>query len=89
MPADPLMPDIVFRLLRETVDLKFAEEVKAALEREGIGAAIVNDEQVQGLPPSERYARAARLRQRFRVEVPAMHHAAATRILRKLETIEE
>lgn len=89
MSGEPMMPDAVFRLLRETADLKFAEEIKAALEREGIGAAIVNDEEVQGLPPSERYVRASGLRQRFRVEVPAVHHAAASRILRRLENIEE
>jgi hypothetical protein len=89
MSAEPLMVGAVFRLLRETHDLKVAEAIKAALDREGIGAAIIGDEEVQNLPPNERYAKAERLRERFRVEVPVQLHPAAGRILRKLESIEE
>jgi hypothetical protein len=89
MTDEPLMPRATFRLLRETPDLRVAEAIRNALGAAGIAAVIVNDEAVQGLPDSERHARADGLNVYFRVEVPAELHAAAARVLRDLERREE
>ena len=85
MSDDALIPDATFRLLRKTPDLKTPEAIKGVLEKEGIGAVIINDEKVQHLPPAERFKKAEALRTRFRGEVAVDLHAAAVKILRKLE----
>lgn len=88
-PGEPLMPSSTFRLVRETHDLKLAEGLREYLRSEGIGAVIVGDEAVQGLPPSKRYKEADLLKARFRIEVPVELHAAAVKSLRKLDQKEE
>ncbi len=85
-PAD-LLQDVKFVKLTMLHDLAYAEQLQAVLRQQGVGAVIINDENVQGRPKEER-ADVSSL-EGFRIEVPAPMIQKAMTILHDLQRNEE
>lgn len=85
MPSETdWMGNVKFVLLTTVPDLPLAEALKKLLWDEGVGAVVINDEEYQARPDSER-AQAVPKGEGFRIEVPEPLYEKARAILEKKE----
>lgn len=82
---DRLVNGVTFRKLRDIDDLELAEALRDFLRKESIGAAIIGDEELQHLPPEERFRQAEQMNLQLRLEVPLELYEESERLLKELE----